>query len=632
VLTVVYVIFRSRNHPVDAVLYALAADVPGAYPFFHWHHLLYTPVGWLALHAARAFGYGGEAFAPLAAVSAVAAGGAAAALYLALRRLGAGRPEALLATAGAAFSAAWWYFAGEAEVLSIISLFLAGALYFLFNPRLSSKTAGLVALWLAAGTLFHQALLLFTPAAVTLLAKGREERWRRLGLFAVSYVAVVATAYLAVPYIYYGVRGVGEWYHWVTYYAQWGDWGHLSWERWGRGVVATLAAVVAGPDPAEAGRVLSLGRFLSAYAPAVAVAAVVLAVVATGMPRLWRERGLELLVLVAWFVAFRVFFSWWEPENVEWGIATTMPIWVLFGWAAGSARRYRLWGAVIVGGLVVVNFARLIYPATVSGRNQAEAAARAIVRATGPGDAVLVAHVDVHAWIDYVSRQTRMLPSAQPFGDPEPGAAREIEREARHGFSAYAGEGNDVYFTDFEWDNLNLVGRPGAEAVRIVFFKMLRGAEPVTVVPFPGGKRVLYRFNRYREEEVVRIYEVEEIAGGIEAVVLPTSDSSVGFTAVIPASGRYVLSIQARGVPALGQYPEMELVVGEKPPRRIVVDSDYWGFYEVEYELSRGETDVTITFKNDYFEAETGENRDLFVNRVVIFRRGPIWGPRSAPY
>ncbi|UCH77760.1 MAG: DUF2723 domain-containing protein [Candidatus Coatesbacteria bacterium] len=629
-LTVVYFIFRSRNHPVDAVLYALAVDVPGAYPLFHWHHLLHTPAGWLALHAARAFGYGGEAFAPLAAVSAVAGGGAAAALYLALRRLAVGRPEALLAAAGAAFSAAWWYFAGEAEVLSIISLFLAGALFLLVSPRLSFKTAVLVALWLGVGTLFHQALLLCTPAAVALLAKGREKRWRRLGLFAAFYVAIVAAAYLTVPYLYYGVRGVGEWYRWVTYYAQWGDWGHLSWARWGQGVVTTLAAVAAGPDPAEAGKVLTAGRFLSAYAPAVAVAASILAVIAAEMPRLWRERRLEVLVLVTWFVAFRVFFSWWEPENVEWGIATTMPMWVLFGLAAGAARGYRLGGAVIVGVLVVVNFGRVIFPATVPGRNQAEAAARAIVSATRPGDAVLVAHVDVHAWIDYVSRQTRFLPSAQPFGDPGPGAARKIEREARRGFPEYAGEGNDLYFTDFEWDNLNLVGRPEAEEVRLVFFRMVRGAEPVTVVPFPGGKRVLYRFNRYREEEIVQIYEAEELAGGIEAAVLPATDSSLAFAAVIPTSDRYVLSVQARGVPARGQYPEMELVVGEEPARRTVVDSDYWGFYEAEYELKRGETEVTIAFKNDFYDAETGENRDLFVNRVVVFRRGAVWGPRPA--
>jgi len=614
------------------VLYALAADVPGAYPFFHWHHLLYTPVGWLALHAARAFGYSGEAFAPLAAVSAVAGGGAAAALYLALRRLAAKRPEALLATAAAAFSAGWWYFAGEVEVLSIISLFLAGALFLLLTPRPSVKTAVGIALWLGVGTLFHQGLLLFTPAAVALLAKGRLQKWRRLGVFVTLYIAVVAAAYVAVPCLYYGVRGFDGWYRWVTYYAQWGDWGYFSGDRWGQGVVATLAAVVAGPDPAEVGREITLGRLLCAYGPAVAVAASIFAVVAAAMRRLWREGRGEVLVLAAWFVAFRVFFSWWEPENVEWGIATTMPLWVLFGWAAGSVRGRRFWAGAVVGVLVVVNFARVIYPATVPGRNEAEAAARAIVRASRPGDAVLVAHVDVHAWIDYASRHTRFLPSAQPFGDPEPGAAREIEREARLGFPGYAGEGNDVYFTDFEWDNLNLVGREEAEAVRAVFFKMLRGAEPVTVVPFPGGRRVLYRFNRYREEvEVIRICEAEDISGGIEAAVLPTSDSAVTFTTVIPASGRYVLSVQARGVPARGQYPEMELAVAGKPPRRTVVDSYFWCFYEAEYELGRGENSITVKFTNDYFEPETGENRDLFVNRLVVFRRRTDSGSLAVP-
>ena len=111
-----YFLFRSQNHPTDAVLYALAADVKDAYPFFHWHHLLYTPLTWLFVRGAGLLGYAGDVFPPLAALSAASAAAAAALFYLSLRRLGATVAGACLAVGAAALSASWWYFAGEVEV------------------------------------------------------------------------------------------------------------------------------------------------------------------------------------------------------------------------------------------------------------------------------------------------------------------------------------------------------------------------------------------------------------------------------------------------------------------------------------------------------------------------------------
>jgi hypothetical protein len=620
-LAVFYFLLRSRNHPIDSVLYALAVEVKDAYPFFHWHHLLYAPLGWLVINAAGALGHARNAFTVLAAFSAASAAAAAAFFYLALRRLGATFGGALLTVAVASLSAAWWYFAGEAEILAVISLFVAGGLYWLTAPKLGYKAVMGLACWLGVGTLFHQVVLLFVPFALVVIAWRRHGRWLRVLTFSSVYAPLVVVPYVLIPYFYYGIRGFDKWVRWATYYSSWGDWGHFTAERFGESVLTALAAVVAGPSPFDVWKAVPVKEFVKNYAPAVVVLAAVLGTVAAGAGRLWRQKRPWLIMAVAWFLCFHVFFSWWEPENAEWWIATLMPVWLLFGLAVPRGRAFYATAVVITSCAAALNFGRLVYPSTVPGKNDAEAAARTIVSATRPGDTIFISHLDVNAWTDYLSRHTRTL--SAPFCRPAGDAASKLESSALLGFPEYTRNGG-LFFTDFEWDDASMRNRAWANDMRVVFFKILRPAEPVTVLRFPGGERVLCRYKGYGKRiKDVRIYEAEGPDRGAARCVLATSGASVTVRFDVSEKGRYVLCVQASGNPALGVWPRMEVALDGVRLGGTAVDAPFPRFYECACDLAAGPHEVRLTFLNDYYDPATGANRDLFLNRLIVYQNEP---------
>ncbi len=627
-LAALYFIFRSQNHPTDAVLYALAADVKDAYPFFHWHHLLYTPLNWSLFSVFRALGYSGDVFQTMAGLSAASAAGAAALLYFSLRRLGTDMVGAALSAAAAAFSASWWCFAGEAEVLALVALFLAGGLYILTLNNIKYRTILALAGWLGLGTLCHQAIILFVPVCSIVVGWERKRRWPRLALLWAAYGFIVVIPYLLVPLLYYHIRGWEGLARWVTYYYWWRDWGYLTGQRWTWGFLTMLGAVAAGPNPLDAGRTLALGTVARNYLPAAIIFAGALGTVAAASRRLWREQRRWLVAAVAWLVFFHIFFSWWEPDNREWWIPTTMPIWWLFGLAAPRNGSFRVAAGCALVVLAALNFCRAVYPATTPGKNEAEDGARVIVSVTEFGDAVLMAHVDANCWIDYLSRHTRTLPADQPFCKPHPGAAERLAASASLGFPEYTAEGGALYFTDFEWDDPTLYGRACAEDLRVVFFKMIRPAEPITVLPFPGGPRVLYRFKRYGDFRDVRIDEAEGLEPNTDRAVLATSGATVTFNAYVAEKGRYVLCFQASGRPAKGIWPIMEVSIDGKRRGNVTVDSAFWRFYELKSRLAPGFHEVEAVFQNDYCDPKSGEDRDLFLNRLIIYRR---WPRRRSP-
>lgn len=619
-LAVFYFLFRSHNHPIDAVLYALAADVKDAYPFFHWHHLLYTPLVSLFLNAARWAGYGGGVFAPATAVSAASAAGAAALFYLTLRRLDVTVRAALIATAFLSFSSPWWYFAGEAEVLAVISLFLTGALYLLAGRNAGRKNALGLACWLGVGTLFHQAVSLFVPVAVIILAWDKRERWTRLLTFGSVYGIIAFVPYVLIPRFYYGVGGWSELVGWATYYSSWGDWGYFTKERITRGFVTTLGAAVAGPDPFDVGQVLSGKRVLGAYVPAVLVWGGALAIIATRAGSLWRSRRRWIVAAGLWFVFYFAFFTWWEPENAEWSIATIIPVWLLFGLSAPKRRVFNVTAVCALVCVAGLNAARVILPANTRGQNEAEAAARAIVSQTAPGDAVLISHLDVYAWTDLLGRHTRKLYT--PFVKADAAGAEEFVRAAAKGFKGYAAEGGGIYFTDYEWDEKSPGDAEAKRNLKIAFFKVIRNGAPLSGIRFPQGPRVFYRYRgsggKFRD---VAVYEAEGEDRAARHVLLATTGASAAFAVDIREKDKYVLCVQARGRYAAGEWPIVEVLVDGMPLGKTPIDSPYWGFYEVGLTLGPGTHNITAVFRNDYYDVATESGRDLLVNRLIVYRR-----------
>ncbi len=96
-------------------------------------------------------------------------------------------------------------------------------------------------------------------------------------------------------------------------------------------------------------------------------ALLVLAVAAAAV-RAWRARarfGPLGVLCAAWAATYAVFFTWWEPLNIEFWIALWVPLAILLALplAESPAPRERLHVAVLVGGLALVNLAGSMIPA-----------------------------------------------------------------------------------------------------------------------------------------------------------------------------------------------------------------------------------------------------------------------------
>src|SRR5688500_6200420 len=80
-----YLTTLSHVHTFDALSYIRDVDGRTGF-FFHPHHLLYSPTGWLFWQGWRLLGYGGNSELPLKVLNSLATAGCAVVVYqLALR-------------------------------------------------------------------------------------------------------------------------------------------------------------------------------------------------------------------------------------------------------------------------------------------------------------------------------------------------------------------------------------------------------------------------------------------------------------------------------------------------------------------------------------------------------------------
>ena len=268
-----------------------------------------------------------------------------------------------------------------------------------------------------------------------------------------------------------------------------------------------------------------------------------------------------------------------------------------------------------VCGAAALNYERAIKPAAKPGVNEAEAAARGLLAVTAPGDVVLISDEGVWLWTDTLGRHTRML---QRYAFPPPTDPTGPIVPPEVNIQKLAAVGWPVYFTDYEWDNPGLAGRTDAASFRERIFRMMRGSEPAAAVPFPGYPAVVYRFGGVAAD--ISDVAVYEPPAGAPAL-LGAQDESVAFDVNVAAPARYRLCLVARGRPAEGVWPVMAVAVDGVTRGSVAVTSACWCFYEMGVNLDAGRHAVTATFKNDYWNAVTDANRDLLVNRLVLYRR-----------
>lgn len=604
-LAALYFATRTQWHNYDAIVTATLTDCPAAGTFLHQNRFLFATVGWLVLQPLRALGYAGSSLAPGAALSAALAAGAAALFFLFLRRLDVHYAVALVVTAAAALSPAWWYLAGEAEVLSGISFTLAGALWLLARQGGRWPRAMGIGLWLAVGTWYHVTVALFFPVALILVATERRGRGPRLVALAVTYVVLGLGAYPVVYWAVFHPAGWRSFYEWFTMLHWWLGWGQWEGGRFGTGVIRLLTAVgTPGNFPYARFDQVTEAEIVTRLGPGAAYVAAVVATVVFAAGRLWRERRRWLVAGVTWFAIYQGFFSWWEPTNVEWWIATALPLWMLFAVAAPSRRGVVVVAAAAVAVLAVVNFTRMILPHSRI-HDPEEAAARAIVAASRPGDTVIMSAGRTQIWVDNLSRHTRKLVAVET--EEECGRLEELAREPWPA-------GTRVFLMDYELDNPALGYGPAAEAARRSVYRLIEGGEPAEIVYVEGRPRLLYRSFGPAPCAALRIYEAELAQNRRGYKTLGRKRPVASFVVNVPAAGWYVLGVQACVEPKAGDPPRME--VYESGRRRLGIDvrNEFWQFFRWTAHLKAGKNVVKVKAG-----ASAGGPR-LLVNRLVVYR------------
>jgi hypothetical protein len=336
-----YLMTLTQVHTFDALSYVTSVERKPWTEVFHPHHLAYGPLGVLILALGRSLGYGGGAALLLQICNAVA-GAAGVALFFAIVRRVTRRADLGLAAAlllGSAY--AYWYYAVEIEVYTVATLFLLICLSLLVELVERPTRRGMLLLGIAQGgaVLFHQTNALFCiPALATLLAVNRwgttrEARaWGRwLPAYALALALTIGLPYLFAGVVVSGFRSWGEFTAWLTEYARTGWWGGpITAQRWadlGQGLADTLA------QPGGGFLWLLLAGLLALHLRRLRFGARPLAIGSA-----------------AWLLAYGAFFLWWEPDNVEFWIASLPPTLLLLALALRGARRWgpEVWLALAV--------------------------------------------------------------------------------------------------------------------------------------------------------------------------------------------------------------------------------------------------------------------------------------------
>lgn len=347
-----YTATLTQVHTFDALSYVLDVDHKPWYALFHPHHLAYGPFGVVIRNLAHITGWSDSARVPLQLVNACAGALGIAFFFILIHSL---TKRIDLACCGALLTGAnyaYWYYAVEVEVYTIAALFLLICLWFLARllecptPRVSAA----LGLAQSLAILFHQTnVLLCLPIMIALCLSthncitpdsqpqkpSRRSQFLMLSLaYALPLLLIVGGSYLVIGVGVSGFRSWEQLLDWMLAYAHTGWWGGtITSEKWSD-LGAGLAGTVAQPGGAALG--LLLVGLLVLYLRHLLV----------------RTSRRLVLCLMLWLLTYGCFFFWWEPDNIEFWIASVPPavlLLILALDAAGPRWHPGVWIALAVG-------------------------------------------------------------------------------------------------------------------------------------------------------------------------------------------------------------------------------------------------------------------------------------------
>jgi hypothetical protein len=331
----------SFNYTLDGLAYAGHVEKPNPLPwvYFHPHHLIYGLLGRVVYLWGLSCGATWDGLAALQFFSVLTGAlGAVLAFHLLVRETG-NRPVAIAVALGLAASHSYWYFSTIPGVRILATVAPLMAWYVLGFLKGRPATFGfVVGLAHAAAVLAHQTNLLLIPAFLGSILLLQDRRpWERLKASAWYLAALplgILPAYVAVGNFAYGTHDFPSWLAWVTEYMHasqnWG--GYLKASGMQRGGSAFVRAFLPelDPDLAVTGTLNYAAVKFLLSAGAMGFLAVLLANAKQG----WASHRQAIWFALAWLLAFVPFFVWWEPWNIEFWVASTVPCWILLGISA----------------------------------------------------------------------------------------------------------------------------------------------------------------------------------------------------------------------------------------------------------------------------------------------------------
>jgi len=383
-VALLYFIFLPVSYSFDGTVFSqmlryalLKHDWLGVTQF---HHLAYFPLNYAVYRALETlFHYRVLEFFHLQLFSMFFG---IATLFLVERMMKKLGMDLLLRLAGVslvAFSYAFWLFSVDAEIHIPGLFFTAAGMYLLLCYRDRTWPLLGAALCFAAAAAFHltNGLIVVT---VFLYLLAERAPWRRFAQFCLAYAASLLPMYAAyallsgksiLTMLYAGLAGNDAYSGYHIAYAH-----PLSWTT----ALASLASVK---------RALLAGTGF----PATLILIVIILLLALG----WRRPGTEVerrfkRTMLFWALPYFLFFSVWDPGNMEFKIQVVVPLLLLVAVSLSGLKpaAARTTGSILAIGLLCINLIYGIKPQSEIANNTDYQVALAIRRATPDNAQILI--------------------------------------------------------------------------------------------------------------------------------------------------------------------------------------------------------------------------------------------------
>ncbi|MEW6357067.1 MAG: carbohydrate-binding domain-containing protein [Planctomycetota bacterium] len=133
-------------------------------------------------------------------------------------------------------------------------------------------------------------------------------------------------------------------------------------------------------------------------------------------------------------------------------------------------------------------------------------------------------------------------------------------------------------------------------------------------MPEPGKCRTI-------EAESMRV--IDGAPRMSEGDVYMGSSASITGPIHFPETGEYSIAVRGKGTPLGGVYPQIRITIDKKRVGSVTTDGKDWGEYSLSAHVAKGDREVTLSFVNDAWDPEKGEDRNVWLDKV-------IYGPTPA--